>query len=553
MDPRRHNAQDVVRCDLCKENIVQSYCDFCHVSLCKPCIGEHISDEYDKHRIVSFKERKSTLMFPTCKSHSKETCKLQCKSCTVLMCALCAASETHKGHDFIVLEDIYKTNKTGIEKDAEEIEKVIAPTYEEIRNELITQIESLNEDYEKITIVISEQGVKWHTEVERVINKTKNEITEIKEKHRHILEKHLNKIKQIEFLIKENVSTLKDLEESNDVTVIVNYRTKINEFRKMPFKVHVTLPTFCPKPINRDQVCEMFGTLRPLVSTIKEDGYTNELPEDSSRELIDIPEFINTFNTGYDNLLCVSFHTEEEIWTSTSCDRIIKCFTTSGKCMNTIITKQGSYTDNIAVTSTGDLVYCDRASKTLNQVKDGKIEEIIVCQGWKPMNLCISSTGELLIAFSKDDRTQSKVVRYSGSTEKQTIQFDDEGKPLYSSSFSTKCVAENKNHDICVADWGAGAVVAVNQNGKLRWRCIGHPSVTKENPFKPFGITTNSQSQILTADRDNHCIHILDQDGQFLRYIENVKNPHGLCVDYLDNLYVTEQWTGDVKVIRYLK
>lgn len=113
-----------------------------------------------------------------------------------------------------------------------------------MRNELIKQIESLNGDYEKITIVISEQGVKWHTEVERVINKMKKEITEIKEKHRDILEKHLNEIKQIEFLIKENVSTLKDLEESKDVTVIVNYRTKIKEFRKMPFKVYVTLPTF---------------------------------------------------------------------------------------------------------------------------------------------------------------------------------------------------------------------------------------------------------------------------------------------------------------------
>uniref|UniRef100_K1PAA7 Tripartite motif-containing protein 2 n=1 Tax=Magallana gigas TaxID=29159 RepID=K1PAA7_MAGGI len=451
-----------------------------------------------------------------------------------------------------VLEDIYKTNKTGIEKDAEEIEKVIAPTYEEMRNELIKQIESLNGDYEKITIVISEQGVKWHTEVERVINKMKNEITEIKEKHRDILEKHLNEIKQIEFLIKENVSTLKDLEESKDVTVIVNYRTKIKEFRKMPFKVHVTLPTFCPKPINRDQVCEMFGTLKPLVSTINEDGYTNELPEDSSGELIDIPDFINTFNTGYNNLRCVSFHTEEEIWTSAGSGIIIKSFTTSGNCMNTIKTKQGVYPDDIAVTSAGDLVYCDRISKTLNQVKDGKIEEIIVFQRWKPINLCVSSTGDLLVVLSYDDRTQSKVARYSGSIEKQAIQFDDEGNHLYSSSFSMKYIAENENLDICVADWGAGAVVVVNQDGKLRWRYTGLPSEAKKNPFKPRGITTNSQSQILTADCKNHCIHILDQDGQFLHYIENVKDPYGLCVDNHDNLYVAE-WTGDVKVIKYLK
>lgn len=207
----------------------------------------------------------------------------------------------------------------------------------------------------------------------------KKEITEIKEKHRDILEKHLNEIKQIEFLIKENISTLKDLEESKDVTVIVNHRTKINEFRKMPFKVHLTLPTFCPKPINRDPVCEMFGTLKPLVSTINEDSYTNELPEDSYRELIDITEVINTFNTGFKNFRCVPFYTGEEIWTSASSGNI-KCFTTSGKIMNNITTKRRNYPYDITVTSAGDLVYCDLILKTLNQVKDGKIEEITVFQ-----------------------------------------------------------------------------------------------------------------------------------------------------------------------------
>lgn len=207
MDPR-HSAQDVVRCDLCKENIVQSYCDFCDVGLCKLCIGEHISDDYHKHVIVPFQERKSTLKFPICKVHSKETCKLQCKSCNVFLCVICSASHEHRDSDYIVLEDIYKTKKEGIEKDAEEIEKVIVPTYEEMRNELMNQIARLDGEYEIITTVISEQGEKWHIEVDRVINKMKNEIKEIEEKHRAILEEHLSEIKQIESLIEGNISYL---------------------------------------------------------------------------------------------------------------------------------------------------------------------------------------------------------------------------------------------------------------------------------------------------------------------------------------------------------
>lgn len=149
--------------------------------------------------------------------------------------------------------------------------------------------------------------------------------------------------------------------------------------------------------------------------------------------------------------------------------------------------------------------------------------------------------------------TLSKVVRYSGNRVKQTIQFDNKGKPLYSGNIKIKYIAENRNRDISVADSEASAVVVVNHKGQLRFRYTGHPPEANKNPFQPHGITTNSQSQILTADSQNHCIHILDQNGKFLRHIDIVNVPLGLCVDNLENLYVAEYSTGDVKVIKYLK
>lgn len=99
----------------------------------------------------------------------------------------------------------------------------------------------------------------------------------------------------------------------------------------------------------------MFGSIKHLVSTADKDGYKIKLPEISSRELLDIPEVIKTFSTGYKYLHSVSFYSEEEIWTSARI-KDIKCFSTDGTCMKTITTKSGIMPGDIAVTSGGDLI-----------------------------------------------------------------------------------------------------------------------------------------------------------------------------------------------------
>lgn len=88
----------------------------------------------------------------------------------------------------------------------------------------------------------------------------------------------------------------------------------------------------------------------------------------------------------------------------------------------------------------------------------------------------------------------------------------------------------------------------MNQTGKLRFIYTGSPGTTK-GLFFPSGIATDSQSQILTADSNSQCIHIIDQDGQFLRDIKHndLHFPRVLCMNNSGNIFVAE-WEGNAKL-----
>ena len=398
---------------------------------------------------------------------------------------------------------------------------------------------------------MSKQREEIHREIDIVINQMEKVIGEIKVKHQSILHKNLDEIKQLQSSIQQSLLSLREMEESNEVSSTIQYSSENEKFGMIPPKLKIIMPKFIPKQIQRERLRDVFGEVTSLTTTIQDKEHTSKKPNTSVRELLDEPKVLSTIKTGLKNLRSVTCLNEEQIWTSGE-TADIKCFNIQGVLQKTIQTKSGNLPYDIAVDRDSALLYIDLATRTVYKVKNNQTEEIIRIQGWIPKNLCVTSSSDLLVTMYSDDYTQSKVVRLADSIVKQTIQFDDKGKPLYS---GTIWITENRNLDICVADLGARAVVVVNQTGKLRFRYTGHTSPSKNKRFIPCGITTDSQSRILTADCNNHCIHILEESGQFLRYIDNcdLKDPDGLYLDNNENLLVCENGRSNVKQIKYVK
>ncbi|XP_048766339.2 uncharacterized protein LOC125673694 [Ostrea edulis] len=551
MHPRR-SAQDVLLCDLCKTAPLQSHCKLCHINLCVICVGKHLSDSSKDHNVVPFiKHIKSTPNYPKCPKHSEKHCELFCEKCDIPVCSTCISSNEHRGHKISEVLEKLRSNTESLQKDLKELETRIYPRYEEMASDVQTEKAELETKYGKMTTAADQKGELLHREITAIVNQRKSDIAEMKNKHLAALNKNTDEITNRITELRQIIQDLKKILDSNDVFLTSSYKSRNSEFRTLPPKVRVTLPSFSAQKINKDQINEMFGSLSPL-SINTEHGKTMKSAEAISsppvKPLLDEPRLTATIGTGY-RPYSVSCLSEDQVWTCGD-NEIMKLLNLRSKLLKSIKTKSENIPEDIAVTRDGDLVYTDPDKGTINLVKNKQIQTVITLQGWRPFFVCCTASNHLLVTMVSDDGEQSKVVQYSGSTEKQSIQFDDQDRPLYSSD-GNKYLSENRNLDICVADNKARAVVVVNQSGKLRFRYTGHPSNTKQS-FDPVGLTTDSQSHILTADFNNDRIHILDQDGQFLRYIYcDLLFPCGLCVDIRDNLFVANA-DKKVKKIRYL-
>ena len=92
------------------------------------------------------------------------------------------------------------------------------------------------------------------------------------------------------------IQDLKILLGTSDVGFVSKYRSRIEEFRKLPHKLKISVPNFQPQKINRDELLKQFGSLSPLSIETEEQDYTVPyLGAESSpldRRLLEIPHLV---------------------------------------------------------------------------------------------------------------------------------------------------------------------------------------------------------------------------------------------------------------------
>ncbi|XP_061180843.1 uncharacterized protein LOC133189507 [Saccostrea echinata] len=168
-------------------------------------------------------------------------------------------------------------------------------------------------------------------------------------------------------------------------------------------------------------------------------------------------------------------------------------------------------------------------------------------KGYAPNGIASCKSGGILVSlWNKQmlERSLGKVIKLSLNDHIIRLEIEiDKNRPLFT---CPTYITENGNEDVCVSD--VNAVVVTDAGGLLRFRYKG---LSDDSQFDPYGICSDSQNNIIIADMMKNRIHMIDQNGEFLHYIQyrDMNRPRALCIDEDDNLYVGEWSSEEIKVL----
>lgn len=93
-----------------------------------------------------------------------------------------------------------------------------------------------------------------------------SEIDEMDSQHIDVIDKNEKEI--IQAITEIDIKALLD---SGDFYFVSNYKSRNEEFRRLPAQCQVTLPSFTSQEINRKQLHQQFGSLSKLIITTTEE------------------------------------------------------------------------------------------------------------------------------------------------------------------------------------------------------------------------------------------------------------------------------------------
>ena len=566
------------QCNICEAAAAKFNCNTCGDALCATCKVHHLKSKGTKHhKVVPYAEKLNPkyLAGLLCPKHQTHGPKFWCNTCDIPICDSCIISPEHKGHEYSDITTTLSEGRDNMLREMKNLRDQTVGEWEAVLKQAKTITTEFQSEVDEVGKELVARAKELHKQVDNILLASQKTLQQMKASGLAKLqqqEKYLeDKLRQMKADVERYENQLRDAD-PNAVLQFQKGQGQSKEKTKPPTLETQSPPVFTKGQIDTDAMENMFGQLstgtvpgelakkpsppspQPANSSKSDTGKT-EVPTSGShsagsemRSLIPNPSVQFQFDVDYyiPRIACVE---DGLAWVQTGW-RTLQLMGREGSVRNTINTDFDIC--GIAVTPDGELLLTDHRNSCINSLsREHKMSSLLSTSGM-PNDLCCLHNGDMVVTFRGD----SKVVIYSRTGQiQQTL---DHIKFRWPVSVSVNKV----NHDIYICDKedyiydSAGKVMALEADYKLRYEYTGQG----DSKFTPMEMCTDQMGHVLITDYRNHRVHILDQEGRFIRYIltsqQGLYGPVSIDVDKEGYVWVGEMVnssTGRVKVARYLQ
>ncbi|OWF39705.1 uncharacterized protein LOC110464708 [Mizuhopecten yessoensis] len=210
--------------------------------------------------------------------------------------------------------------------------------------------------------------------------------------------------------------------------------------------------------------------------------------------------------------------------------------------------------DHMVMTSCGDLLVSTYNGTVITRIDEHLQMTKFATLNFIPRGMTVSDSREIYICGVERIPGKSESNRYL------IVKMSEEGHVI-----SDIDVAPHDPHRIAVDSNGnmffsdnnnsRREFVVMDSTGNVKVTYNAPPDDPLDNPFYPLGVTRDRYGHVLVSDWNNDCIHLLDKNGHFVRFLlssgDGVECPSALGIDREHRLWVGNG-IGSVNVYQYV-
>lgn len=152
-----------------------------------------------------------------------------------------------------------ESRKADIHEDLQELMESILPEYQEIVSHISDEKDVHGENSQQLKDDIDRHGTEWHRDIDNIIEQLKSNIDEMHSTNIAALDQYEKDIVRIVSQINQIIADQKKMINSSDFCLVSKYKSKNNELGHLPSAPNMSIPSFTPYLIDKNDIHKIFG------------------------------------------------------------------------------------------------------------------------------------------------------------------------------------------------------------------------------------------------------------------------------------------------------